>query len=162
MFHRSVFPQCCLAGSLHGYFSSVSRRLCFVILSPHGSHYSYPSKRRDCFCQTPLQLANPTQLQLVGVGVDFVYPRKKKEGRRRKEPPPSFKQKECPYISELWCVSCGCLEGVWNLSGGCLAVVQWLSRGCLKSVWKVPGMCLKGVWRVSMGCPKGNLECKDW
>ena len=23
------------------------------------------------FCQTPLQLADPTQLQLVGVGVDF-------------------------------------------------------------------------------------------
>ena len=34
-------------------------------------------------CQTPLQLANPTQLQLVGVGVDSVFPRKKKEGSRR-------------------------------------------------------------------------------
>ena len=34
------------------------------------------------FCQTPLQLANPTQLQLVGEGVDFVFPwKKKKEGR---------------------------------------------------------------------------------
>ena len=39
------------------------------------------------YCQTPLQLANPTQLQLVWVGVDFVFPRKKEEeeGRRRKE-----------------------------------------------------------------------------
>ena len=27
--------------------------------------------------QTPLQLANRTQLQLVGVGVDFVFPWKK-------------------------------------------------------------------------------------
>ena len=27
------------------------------------------------YCQTPLQLANPTQLQLVGEGVDFVFPR---------------------------------------------------------------------------------------
>ena len=26
------------------------------------------------FSQTPLQLATPTQLQLVGVGVDFVFP----------------------------------------------------------------------------------------
>ena len=28
-------------------------------------------------CLTPFQLATPTQLQLVGVGVDFVFPRKK-------------------------------------------------------------------------------------
>ena len=34
-------------------------------------------------CQTPLQLANPTQLQLGWVGVDFVFQRKKEE--RRKE-----------------------------------------------------------------------------
>ena len=38
-----------------------------------------------------------TQLHLVGVGVDFVFPleegRRRKEGRR-KEPPPSFYQKE--------------------------------------------------------------------
>ena len=32
-------------------------------------------------CQTPLQLANPTQLQLDGEGVDFAFPRKK-EGRK--------------------------------------------------------------------------------
>ena len=47
------------------------------------------------FCQNPLQLADPTQLQLFGVGVDFVFPWK--EGRRRKkeeEPTPSFKPKE--------------------------------------------------------------------
>ena len=33
----------------------------------------------SCFCQTPLQLANPTQLQLVGEGVVFVFPQKKKK-----------------------------------------------------------------------------------
>ena len=27
-----------------------------------------------CNCQTALQLANPTQLQLVGLGVDLVFP----------------------------------------------------------------------------------------
>ena len=26
------------------------------------------------FCQTPLQIANPTQIQLVGEGVYFVFP----------------------------------------------------------------------------------------
>ena len=31
------------------------------------------------FCQTPLQLADPTELQLDGVGVDFVFPYHKKE-----------------------------------------------------------------------------------
>ena len=41
------------------------------------------------YCQTPLQLTNPTRLQLVGVEVDFVFPRKKKE-----EPPPSCLLKE--------------------------------------------------------------------
>ena len=37
------------------------------------------------FCQTPLQLANPTQLQLVGEGVDFVFPRKKEEEEEEEE-----------------------------------------------------------------------------
>ena len=44
------------------------------------------------YCQTPLQLANPTQLQLVREGVDFVFPWK--EGRKKKEPTPTFQQKE--------------------------------------------------------------------
>ena len=35
------------------------------------------------YCQTPLQLANPTDLQLDWEGVDFIFPcHKKKEGRR--------------------------------------------------------------------------------
>ena len=39
------------------------------------------------YCQTPLQLANPTQLQLVGVGADFVFLLEEKEGKNegRKE-----------------------------------------------------------------------------
>ena len=42
------------------------------------------------YCQTPHQLENRTQFQLVGVGVDFVFP---KEGRKvgskkKKEPSP--------------------------------------------------------------------------
>ena len=33
---------------------------------------------RNICCQTPLQLENPTQLQLVGVWADFIFPRKTK------------------------------------------------------------------------------------
>ena len=40
------------------------------------------SKTQSNFCQTPLQLTNPTQLHWVGVGVDFVFPQK--EGIRRR------------------------------------------------------------------------------
>ena len=43
-------------------------------------------------CQNPLQLADTTQLWLVGVGVDFVFPCHK-EGRR-KNPHLSFWQKD--------------------------------------------------------------------
>ena len=64
------------------------------------------------FCQTPLQLANPTQLQLVGVGVDTVFPRKKEEGRRKKEgrknPHLNFSRRNDPS-----CLNFGdCLVGV--------------------------------------------------
>ena len=42
---------------------------------------------QNACCQTSLQLADPTYLQLVGVGVDFVLPLEeegRKEGRRRR------------------------------------------------------------------------------
>ena len=41
----------------------------------------FESETVSNICQTPLQLANPTQFQLVWVGVDFVFPRKE-EGRK--------------------------------------------------------------------------------
>ena len=56
--------------------------------------------------QLALQLANPTQLQLVGVGVDFVFPRKKEEGRKnpqlnsRKRNDPT-----CLNFGDLYCVT---------------------------------------------------------
>ena len=37
------------------------------------------------YCQTPLQLADPTQLQLVGIGVDFVFPLDEEEEGRKEE-----------------------------------------------------------------------------
>ena len=82
-----------------------------------------------------------TQLQLVGVGVDFVFQRKKKEGRRKKKNPHlAFSIRNDPTCLNfgdcLW-VSGGCMEIVWRVSGGCLTGVLWLSGGCLKGVWKV-------------------------
>ena len=41
------------------------------------------------YCQTPLQLADPTQLQLAGEGVDFVFPQEEQR-RKEQEPTPSF------------------------------------------------------------------------
>ena len=41
------------------------------------------------FCQTPLQLAYPTQLQLVGEGVDFVLPLSQEQEEEEEEQPPT-------------------------------------------------------------------------
>ena len=35
------------------------------------------------YCQTQLQIADPTQLQLIGVEVDFIFPCHKKKERRK-------------------------------------------------------------------------------
>ena len=76
-----------------------------------------------------------TELQLVGVGVDFVFPleegRKKKEGRRN--PHLAFSRSIDPT-----CLNFGdCLEGVWRVYGNCLEVVWRVSGGCLEGVFKV-------------------------
>ena len=48
------------------------------------------NKRQKENCHTPLQLANPTQLQLFGEDIDFVFPRKKEaEGRKEEEVTPT-------------------------------------------------------------------------
>ena len=88
------------------------------------------------FCQTPLQLANPTELQLDGVGVDFVFPchNNKKEGRSKNNPHLTFSRRDDPT-----CLNFGdCLVGVWKLSGG-----------CLEGDWRVSCVCPVAVWRVS-------------
>ena len=72
-----------------------------------------------------------TQLQLVGVGVDFVFPLEEEEGRN-------------PHLAssrriDPTCLNFGdCLVGVWRVYGN-----------CLEGVWQVSGGCLVGVWRVS-------------
>ena len=99
-------------------------------------------------CKTPLQLADPTQFELVGVGVDFVFQRKKnKEGRKKKNPHLASSKRNGPT-----CLNFGdCLVGVWRVYGNCLAGVWWVSGGCLVGVWWVSGGCLEGAWRVSGG-----------
>ena len=86
-----------------------------------------------------------TQLQLVGVGVDFVFPLeeeevRRKEGRRITLPHLAFSRRNDPTCL----IFSDCLLGVWmvmvivwRVSGGCLAGVLWLSGGFLKGVWKV-------------------------
>ena len=59
--------------------------LSYVSLSTSGPNFNFLAGLEvtvgcNC-CQNPLQLANPAELQLDGVGVDFVFPCHK-EGRK--------------------------------------------------------------------------------
>ena len=90
----------------------------------------------NCCCQTPLHLANATQLQLVGVGVDFSHG--KKEGRKEGRNPPLASSRR---------IGPTCLN-----FGDCLVGVRRVYGNCLEGVWRVSGGCLVGVWRVSGGC----------
>ena len=94
------------------------------------------------------KLADQTQLQVVGVGLDFAFPchQTLEEEGRKKEPKPSFYHREWPFTLEIWWLPCWYLKGVCKLSGGCLV-----------SVWCVSGGCLDDVWEVSMVCPNGVL-----
>ena len=69
------------------------------------------------FCQTPLWLENPnsTSVEQSRCWLCFCM---SQEGR--KEPPPTFYQKEWPYIVEIWWLSCWCLGCVYRVSGWCL------------------------------------------
>ena len=95
-----------------------------------------------------------TQLQLVGVGVDFVFPLE--EGRRRKK-----RKKNNPHLAfsrrnDPTClIFSDCLVGVWRAYGNYLESVWQVSFGCLEGVLRVSERCLKGVWRESMGCLNG-------
>ena len=90
-----------------------------------------------------------SQLQLIGVGVDFVFPlegrKKKKEGRNN--PHLAFSRRIDPTclifvdcLVGVWRVYGNCLEGVCRVSGTCpLGQRLWLSGGCLNGVLRVSG-----------------------
>ena len=112
---------------------------------------------RQAWLQTPLHLANPTQLQLVWAGVDFVFPRKKNK-KKKNNPHLAFSRRNDPT-----CLIFGdCLVGVWMVYGNCLEGVWWVSGRCPLAVWRVFGRWFKGVWRESMKCFKGILVSQDW
>ena len=100
------------------------------------------------YCQTPLQLANPTQLQLVGVGVDFVFPQ---EGRRRKEGTKNPHLASSSWIGPRSLNFGNCLMGVWKVFGNLVEGVWHVSVDYLEGVFWVSGMCLEGGLRVSGG-----------
>ena len=109
-------------------------------------------------CQTPFQLENPTQLWLVWVGVDFVFPRRKEGRSTQSNPHQAFSRENNPI-----CLIFGdCLVAVWRVYGNCLEGVWQVSFCCLDDVLRVSGRCLKGVWTESMGCLNGILVSQDW
>ena len=71
-----------------------------------------------------------TQLQLDGVGVDFVFAcHKEEEGGGRNT-----------HLASTGRNGHTCLK-----FGGCLVGVLRVSGGCMEGVWMVPGWCLEGV-----------------
>ena len=109
-------------------------------------------------CENPFQLwlllSNSTLTCELGIGVDFVFPRKNKEEGRKEGR--NILHLASSRRNDPTCQNFGdCLVGVWRVSGICLegAVtgVRWIAEGCLE-----------GAWRVSMGYLNGNLVSKDW
>ena len=78
---------------------------------------------------------NSTELELVRVGVDFVFQCHNKN------------KKKNPHLILIY------RKGlqVYNLG----RVTVWVSRSCLEGVWKVSGRCLEIVWKVSGRCLEG-------
>ena len=75
-------------------------------------------------CQTPLQLTNQTQLQLVGVGVDFVFPchKKKEEGRKGRTPTQLLSEGMTLHVSNLIAILWVSLQIVYRL---CEEFTKW-------------------------------------
>ena len=100
---------------------------------------------------------NSTELELVRVGVDFVFQCHKK--KKNKNPHLILIYRKGLQVYNLgsvtvW-VSRSCLEGVLKVSGRCLEIVWKVSGRCLEIAWKVSGNCLEGVWKVSERCLEG-------
>ena len=79
------------------------------------------------------KLSDPTELQLVRVGFDFIFTchKKEDEGRRkegmtpplaltRRNGPSCLKFDGCVCLDDFFMVSLGCLRGIWRVFFGCL------------------------------------------
>ena len=90
-----------------------------------------------CIVKLHSDLRILTQLQLVGVGVDFVFPleegRKKEEEEGRRNPHLAFSRKNDPTCL----IFSDCLVGVWRVYGNCLESVWWVSGSSPLAVWRV-------------------------
>ena len=86
---------------------------------------------------------NSTELELVGVVVDFVFQCHKKKNKKKN-----------PHLIFIY------RKGlqVYNLG----RVTVWVSRSCLEGVWKVSGKCLEGVLKVSGRCLEGVRMVSVW
>ena len=118
---------------------------------------------------------NSTELELVRVGVDFVFQCHNKNKKKNPHLILIYRKGLQVYnlgrvtvwvsrscLEVVWKVSRRCLEGVRKVSGKCLEGVSkgdWKVSGrwgrCLEGVWKVSGRCLEGVWKVSGRCLEG-------
>ena len=83
------------------------------------------------------ELADPTQFQLIGVGVDFVFAKNGQSLRNRN-----------PHLAS----TIRNKANVWNfvaalrVFGGCLEVIHMVSGQYLMGAWRVYGLCLNGVY----------------
>ena len=80
---------------------------------------------------------NSTELELVGVGVDFVFQCHNKK-----------KKNKSPHLILIYRKSLQVYALGW--------VKVWVSRRSLEGVWMVSGRCLEGVWEVSGRCLEGT------
>ena len=78
---------------------------------------------------------NSTELELVRVGVDFVFQCHKKKNKKNKK-----NKKKNPHLILIY------RKGLQVYNLGRLTV--WVYRSCLESVWKMSGSCLEIVWKV--------------
>ena len=97
---------------------------------------------------------NSTELELVRVGVDFVF--QCHNNKNNKNPHLILIYRKVLQVYNLgrvtvW-VSRSCLEGVWKMSGKCLEGVRKVSGWCPCCVQRLSRRCLEGVWKVSGWC----------
>ena len=81
---------------------------------------------------------NSTELELVRVGVDFVFQCHNNKNNKN------------PHLILIYRK----VLQVYNLG----RVTVWVSRSCLEGVWKVSGRCLEIVWKVFRRCLEPYLS----